>query len=109
MKTFLILILVLCFNSYETRPYNKLRKCENCYWYVKGNNVKNGMCKLFTDKIGYNLASECRENQLMCGFNGWFYDDVNKYYKNSILSSSDENNNENNYEKNIEVFRNKLD
>ncbi len=75
MKNFIFIIFVLYIHYNYAHIYNKLRKCENCSRYIKGNNINNGMCKLFTNnsnkQITYNLARDCRENEFLCGFNGW--------------------------------------
>lgn len=65
---------------------SQVRNCENCKWFSKNiNNNNMDFCKLFSinydnndvNKVTYNFAKHCRDNEFLCGKNGWFYDDIN--------------------------------
>lgn len=67
--------------------FNQVPKCENCKWFVKGfgGNDNLGLCKIFStkvivknsDKSIYNFAQHCRDNEFLCGENGWLYEQNN--------------------------------
>lgn len=63
----------------QTKNY---KSCKNCKWFINGinNEINNGLCRLFTVNLNgkpiYNLSSHCRDNEFLCGTNGWFYDEI---------------------------------
>ena len=96
----LIIIFILVNINYiygfsQSNQQNQLNKCENCKWFWPDINGKMSRCKIFTinsdtndfNKISYNLASHCRDNDFLCGKNGWFFTDKNS---NSNSNSNSE-------------------
>lgn len=71
-------------------------KCENCKWFLSDiKNDKNlGFCKIFANKISinnqdklvYNYADHCRDNEFLCGTSGWLFETiVNKIDKKDYV------------------------
>ena len=66
---------------------NKL--CQNCKYFIHYKNNKNnkiidfGLCKMFGSKVGdkkdekiiYNFAQHCRDDENLCGKNSTFYEE----------------------------------
>ena len=54
----------------------QIRNCKDCMWYLSNSNS----CKLFskyiekTGKSIYESVDFCRENDLLCGNNGYFFE-----------------------------------
>ena len=84
MTLYLILLIVFV-NGIWSFELSK-PKCENCNSYISNPNDSNlGRCKIFTNKIEtstgekliYNYAKHCRDNDFLCGENGWLFDSIN--------------------------------
>ena len=67
---------------------NKL--CQNCKYFIHYKNNKNnkiidfGLCKMFGNKVGdkkdekviYNFAKHCRDDENLCGKNATLYEEI---------------------------------
>jgi hypothetical protein len=76
-------------NGVSSFDFVKLPKCKNCKYYITNQlNPNLGLCKIFSnrifidknEKIIYNYAKHCRDDEFLCGKNGWLYEE-----KDSIL------------------------
>jgi hypothetical protein len=85
MQNYLYFLILMLSMNY-TMSLNQVKNCENCKWFIKNTNDNSmGLCKLFTtnhninnvNKITYNFAKHCRDNDFLCGKNGWLFDDIN--------------------------------
>jgi hypothetical protein len=67
------------------------KQCTNCKYFVphKNNKITSlGLCKMFgnkvyskdNEKINYNFAEHCRNDESLCGKNATFYEEQNKSY-----------------------------
>lgn len=86
------ILYILYLNSVcEINGQNK--KCTNCKYFVPHKNSKItslGLCKMFgnkvyskdNEKIIYNFAQHCRDDEFLCGRNATFYEEQknNSYF-----------------------------
>jgi hypothetical protein len=83
---YILLLLVCLIYFYESNGETK--HCVNCRHFIpyKNNKITSlGTCKLFgnkvnsskthTDKIIYNFADHCRNDEHLCSKEGWLYED----------------------------------
>lgn len=83
----LIIVCLLCYTF--SKP-----ECVNCKSYIPNKFNKNyGYCKLFTnkvyfnnnEKIIYNYANHCRNNEYLCGINGFLFENAELESKNNYV------------------------
>jgi hypothetical protein len=86
MKLFILLVLFLLFEYIKSLNFN-LPLCKNCKSFIPispDNNI-SGFCKIFVnemaiknkEKIIFNNAEHCRDNEYLCGESGWLFEDIN--------------------------------
>jgi hypothetical protein len=83
--TLLFLILsILLIKNIDSLESIKPR-CDNCKWFISNTLRKDlGFCKIFSnkiiqnnkEKIIYNYSSHCRDNEFLCGKNGWLFEAI---------------------------------
>jgi hypothetical protein len=75
--------------------------CKNCKYYINSidNNPNLGLCKVFKDThyldkdiVIHNFAIHCRNNENLCGKEGFFYEDRTTFYNLNKEYYSDINN-----------------
>ena len=118
---FINLLFVYLINttiSYETRD------CVKCKWFIpyKNNNINElGCCKMFgnkvndinnTEKIMYNFAKHCRDDNNLCGSTGILFEIketeialTNKKNSTYTYTNSYENENDNKLNPNTELMK----
>jgi hypothetical protein len=101
----LLLILNFIFIGAYSGPYPK---CENCKSFIQNGKDNNmGFCKIFAnfankEKPIYNYAPHCRDNQYLCGKEGWLFE------KNDNFVDLIEKNEIKKIQKNTKLLLNKL-
>ena len=81
---YIILLLTSLVFIYSYKP-----SCTNCKWFIMPNNGINadlGLCSKFKDtiydkgveKVIYNFATHCRNNENLCGKEGLLYEENNE-------------------------------
>ena len=77
--SFILFPLVFCFDISQYKP-----SCTNCKWFIQnGSRLDYGLCRLFKERVVIvdkeklisNFAKHCRDNELLCGAEGNFYED----------------------------------
>ena len=80
-QCFLFLLTILLLNNFNiSNKIFKLPNCSNCKWFVNNiSNINHGKCTMFGEKIKeklmYNYAKHCRENEKLCGQNGHLFEE----------------------------------
>lgn len=70
------------------------KQCSNCKYFIpyKNNKISDfGLCKMFGNKIGdkkdekiiYNFAQHCRDDENLCGKNATLYEEVETNVNNN--------------------------
>jgi len=86
--------------------YAQNKQCTNCKYFIPHKNnkiVSLGLCRMFGNKVNsnndnskngekmvYNFAQHCREDETLCGERGLLYDEI-KEKKNNTSYKNDEN------------------
>ena len=70
------------------------KSCQTCKWFIPNDKSNdNGLCKLFKERLYIvdkeslicNFAKHCRDNELLCGKEGHFYEDNLLSYSGSNI------------------------
>jgi hypothetical protein len=93
----LIIITITLFLGYSNSKF--VPKCSKCKSFVPNKFNENlGYCKLFTrvnlndswEKLIYNYAKHCRDNEFLCGEEGMFFEKIdNKNLTNDYINLID--------------------
>jgi len=75
------------------------KQCSNCKYFIpyKNNKISDfGLCKMFgykvgdkKDKIIFNFAKHCRDDDNLCGKNGSLYEEIGKNNINNTIVFND--------------------
>jgi hypothetical protein len=85
-------LLYLLYISFNCQIYAQNKQCANCKYFIPHKNnkiVSLGLCRMFgnkvnsnndnikkSEKIIYNFAQHCRDDENLCGKNGSLYEDA---------------------------------
>jgi hypothetical protein len=91
MKMYYQIFIIMVFfiiNIFGHNMQKNCKDCKNCKWFIKDfkNNNNLGLCKIYSTsiiknndkKLIYNFAKNCRNDEFLCGKNGWSYEDLNE-------------------------------
>jgi hypothetical protein len=82
----LLPLLYILYLNFTCEIYAQNKQCTNCKYFIpyKNNKITSlGLCKMFGNKISdgksnekmiYNFAQHCREDENLCGKNATFYE-----------------------------------
>jgi len=93
----LLPVLYILYMNFICEINAQNKQCVNCKYFIPHKNTKItslGLCKMFGnnvnnkshEKIIYNFAEHCREDENLCGKNATFYDEI----KNNIQTIENE-------------------
>jgi hypothetical protein len=106
MMTLFLIVLILII-TYICSFELTIPKCQNCKSFItysiNPQDVNLGLCKIFASKIDtnkgekliLNYAKHCRDNEFLCGKNGWLYEsnyDNDNENENERLNESNHDN-----------------
>ena len=97
----MILIPLLCvlYMNFICEINAQNKQCINCKYFISHKNSKMttlGLCKMFGKKIKdksdekliYNFAEHCRDDENLCGKNAIFYDEIEKKSSNNVTKEN---------------------
>jgi hypothetical protein len=75
------------------------KQCTNCKYFIpyKNNKISDfGLCKLFGNKVGdkknekiiYNFAKHCRDDENLCGKNASLYVEIKQNVNNTFIDNN---------------------
>lgn len=94
---FYFIIMICYINAFEITK--NIPSCSSCKWFIPHKQGSNnyGLCKMFKNKyryeynnkenVVYEFANHCRNNENMCGQNGFLFEPI---YNHELFESLEE-------------------